>query len=140
MSGYLSSLFLSTFIKLIYGVRTLFLYRKELLHLAGATNNKGLNALKYFPKDIFELYFIFFIWSYVICLPEKYFLVERKATISVIVHKDATANDIFQSFVHALVMAYVPDQESRHLESMSWMDKHYEGFIQKVLFFCLYCF
>lgn len=57
---------------------------------------------------------------------------ERKETISVIVQKDATANDIFQSFVHALVMAYVPDQESRYFESMSWMDKHYECFIEKV--------
>lgn len=76
---------------------------KELLRLAGANNKK-----------------------------EKYLLVARKATISVIVQKDATANDIFQSFVHALVMAYVPDLESRHLESMSWMDKHYEGFIQKL--------
>ncbi|XP_022131285.1 protein root UVB sensitive 3 [Momordica charantia] len=76
---------------------------KELLRLAGANNNKG-----------------------------KYLLVERKGIISVVAHKDATANDIFQSFVHALVMASVPDQESRHLESISWMDKHYESFIQKL--------
>ena len=60
---------------------------------------------------------------------------ERKAIICVIVRKDATAHDIFQSFFHALVTAYVPDQASRHLESLSWMDKHYEDFIQKVFFF-----
>lgn len=63
---------------------------------------------------------------------------EGKGTISVVVHKDATAYDIFQSFIHALVMAYVPDQKSRHLESMSWMDQNYEGFIQKVKFKFLY--
>ncbi|KAA0064767.1 protein root UVB sensitive 3 isoform X1 [Cucumis melo var. makuwa] len=100
-------------IKLIHtrvrlGVRVSSLHHteiKELLHLAGANNNDK---------------------------KEKYLLVEREGTISVIVQKDATANDIFQSFVHALVMAYVPDQESRHLESMSWMDKHYECFIEKL--------
>lgn len=76
---------------------------KELLQLAGANSNKV-----------------------------KYLLMERKAIIRVIVRKDATAHDIFQSFFHALVTAYVPDQASRHLESLSWMDKHYEDFIQKL--------
>lgn len=125
--------------ELMYGVITLFWYRKELLRLAGANNNKGWNVIIYIPKDRFQAIFYHSIWSFVVCLPGKYLLVERKGIISVVAHKDATANDIFQSFVHALVMASVPDQESRHLESISWMDKHYESFIQKVIWSFL-CF
>ncbi|CAN1152868.1 Protein root UVB sensitive 3 [Linum perenne] len=63
----------------------------------------------------------------------KYLLLERKGIISTIVHKDANAFDILKSFVHALVLAdRIGGISSIHLESQSWMDKHYETFIQKL--------
>ncbi|KAK6251932.1 hypothetical protein QUC31_013652 [Theobroma cacao] len=63
----------------------------------------------------------------------KYFLVERKGIISVIMHKDSAAADILKSYIHALVMANLMDEKrSLHLESQSWMDKQYENFVQKL--------
>ncbi|TYG41657.1 hypothetical protein ES288_D12G192900v1 [Gossypium darwinii] len=63
----------------------------------------------------------------------KYLLVERKGTVSVVVHKDSTAEDILKSYIHALVMVNLTvEQKSLHLECQSWMDKHYESFVQKL--------
>ncbi|CAN0896405.1 Protein root UVB sensitive 3 [Linum grandiflorum] len=63
----------------------------------------------------------------------KYLLLERNGMINTIVHKDANASDILQSFIHALVLAdHVGGTSSLHLESQSWMDKQYETFIQKL--------
>ncbi|TYG90502.1 hypothetical protein ES288_A12G187000v1 [Gossypium darwinii] len=63
----------------------------------------------------------------------KYLLVERKGTVSVVVHKDSTAEDILKSYIHALVVVnFTVGQKSLHLECQSWMDKHYESFVQKL--------
>ncbi|MBA0834665.1 hypothetical protein Goarm_006995, partial [Gossypium armourianum] len=68
--------------------------------------------------------------SYIVTLA-KYLLVERKGTVSVVVHKDSTAEDILKSYIHALVMVNLTvEQKSLHLECQSWMDKHYESFVQ----------
>ncbi|XP_073266834.1 protein root UVB sensitive 3 isoform X2 [Populus alba] len=65
-------------------------------------------------------------------LKAKYLLVERKGIIDVIMHKNSTASDVLQSFIHALVMAKLMQKStSVYLESQSWMDKHYEVFLQK---------
>ena len=65
----------------------------------------------------------------------KYLLLERKGIISVITHKDSTASDVLQSFIHALVMANLVEKSgSIYSESQSWMDKHYQVFLLKVLF------
>ncbi|MBA0805658.1 hypothetical protein Gohar_005153 [Gossypium harknessii] len=70
--------------------------------------------------------------SYIVTLA-KYLLVERKGTVSVVVHKDSTAEDILKSYIHALVMVNLTvEQKSLHLECQSWMDKHYESFVQKL--------
>ncbi|XP_011018620.1 PREDICTED: protein root UVB sensitive 3 isoform X1 [Populus euphratica] len=66
-------------------------------------------------------------------LKAKYLLVERKRIIDVIMHKNSTASDVLQSFIHALVMAELMQKStSVYLESQSWMDKHYEVFLQKL--------
>lgn len=66
-------------------------------------------------------------------LKAKYLLVERKGIIDVIMHKNSTASDVLQSFIHALVMAKLMQKStSVYLESQSWMDKHYEVFLQKL--------
>lgn len=71
--------------------------------------------------------------SYIVTLA-KYLLVERKGMVSVVVHKDSTAEDILKSYIHALVMVNLTvEQKSLHLECQSWMDKHYESFVQKVI-------
>ncbi|EXB44838.1 hypothetical protein L484_026418 [Morus notabilis] len=63
----------------------------------------------------------------------KYLLVERNGIISVIMHKDSTAADVLQSFVHAHVMETLTDKNnSVHTESQSWMDGNYEVFLQKL--------
>lgn len=65
----------------------------------------------------------------------KYVLVEKQGIVHATLHKDSTSADVLQSFFHALVMANLTDKnKSVHLESQSWMDKHYEVFIQKVHF------
>ncbi|XP_044490708.1 protein root UVB sensitive 3 [Mangifera indica] len=63
----------------------------------------------------------------------KYMLLERKGIIVVIVHKDSTAAEVLYSYIHALVMANLKKGTNTiHSESQSWMDKHYEGFIEKL--------
>ncbi|GAV61448.1 DUF647 domain-containing protein [Cephalotus follicularis] len=64
----------------------------------------------------------------------KYLLVERNRAISVVIHRDSMATDVLQSYIHALVLANFTDIDnvSVHSESQSWMDKHYEVFIQKL--------
>ncbi|CAI0390771.1 unnamed protein product [Linum tenue] len=62
----------------------------------------------------------------------KYLLLEVDGIISIIVHKDATASDVLQSFIHALVLAYCTEGTAPHVESQSWMDKQYEMFILKL--------
>lgn len=65
----------------------------------------------------------------------KYVLVEKNGIIRVIMHKDSTAEDVLKSFMHALVMANVMENNkslSAHMESQSWMDKHHEDFIHKL--------
>ncbi|KAH9772397.1 protein root UVB sensitive 3 [Citrus sinensis] len=63
----------------------------------------------------------------------KYLLVERKGIIGAIVHKDSSAADVLQSYIHALVVAKMVDgNRSVHSESQSWMDEKYEVFIHKL--------
>ncbi|XP_021910122.1 protein root UVB sensitive 3 isoform X2 [Carica papaya] len=63
----------------------------------------------------------------------KYLLIKRKHIINVIMHKDATATDVLQSYIHALVLGnFMNGSKALHSESLSWMDKHYEVFIQKL--------
>ncbi|GER43803.1 hypothetical protein STAS_20672 [Striga asiatica] len=63
----------------------------------------------------------------------KYILLPRKSAIYVIMHKDSTAVDILQAFVHALVLAKLDDKgRSVHDESQSWMTKNYEAFLLKL--------
>ncbi|XP_024193128.1 protein root UVB sensitive 3 isoform X2 [Rosa chinensis] len=63
----------------------------------------------------------------------KYLLVERKGIVCIVMHKDSAATDVLQSFFHANAMANLMDKHrSLHSESQSWMDKHYEAFIQKL--------
>ncbi|KAL7163743.1 hypothetical protein ACSBR2_039796 [Camellia fascicularis] len=63
----------------------------------------------------------------------KYLLFEQKGTISIVMHKDSTAANVLQAFLHALVMENLDGKDrSSHLESHSWMDKHYENFILKL--------
>uniref|UniRef100_A0A2P2LIL8 Uncharacterized protein MANES_01G027700 n=1 Tax=Rhizophora mucronata TaxID=61149 RepID=A0A2P2LIL8_RHIMU len=63
----------------------------------------------------------------------KYLLLERNQIINVILHKDSTTSDILQSVIHALVMAKLKEENtSVHVESQSWMDKHYKVFLQKL--------
>ncbi|EEF50749.1 conserved hypothetical protein [Ricinus communis] len=63
----------------------------------------------------------------------KYLLMERKGTINILIHKNSTTSDVLQSFIHALVMAKLMEENnSTYLESQSWMDKHYELFLGKL--------
>ncbi|KAE9451157.1 hypothetical protein C3L33_16936, partial [Rhododendron williamsianum] len=63
----------------------------------------------------------------------KYLLLERKGTVSIVMHKDSIATDVLQAFLHALVMANLFDEhQSAHSESHSWMDKHYQNLVVKV--------
>ncbi|KAL6192859.1 hypothetical protein ACLB2K_033945 [Fragaria x ananassa] len=63
----------------------------------------------------------------------KYLLMERKGIVCVVMHKDSTATDVLQSLFHANAMAILMDKHRNlHSESQSWMDKHYEAFIQKL--------
>ncbi|KAL8112045.1 protein root UVB sensitive 3 isoform X2 [Apium graveolens] len=58
----------------------------------------------------------------------KYLLHEKKGFIRIYMHKDSTAGDVLQAYIHALVMANLVDKSSVHLESQSWVDKHYKEF------------
>ncbi|CAL5428684.1 unnamed protein product [Camellia sinensis] len=63
----------------------------------------------------------------------KYLLFEQKGTVSIVMHKDSTAANVLEAFLHALVMENLDGKDrSSHLESHSWMDKHYENFILKL--------
>ncbi|KAL6983341.1 Protein root UVB sensitive 3 [Sarracenia purpurea var. burkii] len=63
----------------------------------------------------------------------KYLLLEQKETIGIVMHKDSIAADVLQAFFHALVVANLAEKDkSVHLESHSWMDKHYENFVLKL--------
>ncbi|KAL2519282.1 Protein root UVB sensitive 3 [Abeliophyllum distichum] len=63
----------------------------------------------------------------------KYILLEKKGIVSIVMHKDSTAADVLQAFMHALVMAdLVHKDKSAHLESQSWMAKYYEVFVLKL--------
>lgn len=74
------------------------------------------------------------IFVSLLVLLAKYLLMERKGIVCIVIHKDSTATDVLQSFFHANAMANLMDKHRiLHSESQSWMDKHYEAFIQKVL-------
>lgn len=63
----------------------------------------------------------------------KYILLARKSIVSVIMHRDSTAADVLQAYMHALVLAKLDDKnKSMHFESQSWMSKNYEDFVLKV--------
>lgn len=74
------------------------------------------------------------IFVSLLVLLAKYLLMERKGIVYIVIHKDSTATDVLQSFFHANAMTNLMDKHRiLHSESQSWMDKHYEAFIQKVL-------
>ncbi|KAK4762489.1 hypothetical protein SAY86_008257 [Trapa natans] len=63
----------------------------------------------------------------------RYLLVEKKGNISIIMHRDATASDVLQSFIHALVEGQMKmDHSSGYSESQTWIDKNYADFLQKL--------
>lgn len=63
----------------------------------------------------------------------KYILLARKSIVTVIMHRDSTAADVLQAFMHSLVLAKLDDKNrSMHFESQSWMAKNYEDFVLKV--------
>ncbi|KAI3733763.1 hypothetical protein L6452_13219 [Arctium lappa] len=68
------------------------------------------------------------------CEKAKYILLEKKGIISIIMHRDSTTGDVMQGFMHALVMANLLDDKrtSLHMDSQTWMDKHYEAFVLKL--------
>lgn len=67
----------------------------------------------------------------------KYLLMERKGIMCIVMHKDSTATDVLQSFFHANAMANLKDKrQNLHSESQTWMDKHYQVFMQKVVLVC----
>lgn len=69
----------------------------------------------------------------------KYILLARKSSMSVIMHRDSTAADILQAFMHALVLAKLDHKERlMHSESQLWMAKNYESFVLKVLSTSIY--
>lgn len=80
--------------------------------------------LTYFSHSFFFLFFFF---------AAKYILYEKKGIVSIVMHKESTAADVLQAFMHALVMANLVEKyKSAHSESQSWMDKHYEDLVLKV--------
>ncbi|XP_047959944.1 protein root UVB sensitive 3 [Salvia hispanica] len=59
-----------------------------------------------------------------------YILLPRKSFVDVIMHRDSTAADVLQAFMHALVLAKLDDKnQSMHIQSQSWMDKNYQDFL-----------
>ncbi|KAG8366443.1 hypothetical protein BUALT_Bualt17G0080300 [Buddleja alternifolia] len=63
----------------------------------------------------------------------KYIPLPRKGTVIIIMHKDSTAADVLQAFMHALVLAILIDKDgSVHSESQSWIAKNYEDFVIKL--------
>nr|GME14140.1 protein root UVB sensitive 3 [Ipomoea batatas] len=60
-------------------------------------------------------------------------MLEKNGIVSVVVHKDSTAADILQSFIHALVMSKLAgEKRDVHMESELWIEKHYKIFISKL--------
>ncbi|XP_026377423.1 protein root UVB sensitive 3-like [Papaver somniferum] len=89
------------------GVRVSSLSHKDMIDLSGSTGS-------YYKK-------------------EKYLLMPKSGVVNVYVHKQSTAADVLQSFIHALVLGnHVNKTKFVHEESRSWMDKHYEGYIAKL--------
>ncbi|XP_026385378.1 protein root UVB sensitive 3-like isoform X2 [Papaver somniferum] len=89
------------------GVRVSSLSHKDMIDLSGSTGS-------YYKKV-------------------KYFLMPKSGVVNVYVHKQSTAADVLQSFIHALVLGnHVNKTKFVHEESRSWMDKHYEGYIAKL--------
>ncbi|KAJ8760516.1 hypothetical protein K2173_015183 [Erythroxylum novogranatense] len=63
----------------------------------------------------------------------KYLLLERNRIICIILHKDSTASDVLQSFIHALAAVKLKEKcNSVHMESQLWMNAHYEVFLRKL--------
>ncbi|XP_042049206.1 protein root UVB sensitive 3 [Salvia splendens] len=59
-----------------------------------------------------------------------YILLPRKSFVDVVMHRDSTAADVLQAFMHALVLAKLDDKnQSVHIQSQSWMDKNYQDFL-----------
>ncbi|XP_049934746.1 protein root UVB sensitive 3 isoform X2 [Nymphaea colorata] len=63
----------------------------------------------------------------------KYLLLEQNGIICVIIHKDSTAADVLQSYIHALVVAHLLSI-GRHAQAESnlWVDKNYSIFMSKL--------
>nr|GMD84572.1 protein root UVB sensitive 3 isoform X1 [Ipomoea batatas] len=63
-------------------------------------------------------------------------MLEKNGIVSIVVHKDSTAADILQSFVHSLVMSKLAgekrDVHMERRESELWIEKHYKIFISKL--------
>lgn len=63
----------------------------------------------------------------------KYLQLEKNGVISIVMHRDSSAADILQAFIHALVMAkLVGEGKGAHLESQLWMEKHYNDLLLKL--------
>lgn len=105
----------------------------DLLHSSAAIYKKGSTHLTFYQIIIFLNQNVLTLQG-TLDFSAKYLLVERKGIIGAIVHKDASAADVLQSYIHALVVAKMVDgNRSVHSESQSWMDEKYEVFIHKVL-------
>ncbi|KAK3035944.1 hypothetical protein RJ639_031367 [Escallonia herrerae] len=108
----------------------------DLLVSAGSYYEKGWD-FEYFLLHEHSPNYQYLFWSVILFLlfVAKYLLLEKSGIISILVHKDSTARDVLQAFMHALVMANLVEKDrSVHLEGQLWMDKHYEHFVLKVLF------
>ncbi|ERM98082.1 hypothetical protein AMTRI_Chr10g70 [Amborella trichopoda] len=62
----------------------------------------------------------------------KYVLLEKEKIVEVIAHKESTAADILQSYIHALMLASYSEKGSSHAESCLWVDRYYSIFITKL--------
>ncbi|PIA63099.1 hypothetical protein AQUCO_00200847v1 [Aquilegia coerulea] len=63
----------------------------------------------------------------------KYLLMEKEGVVSIVLHKQSTAADVLQSYLHALVLGnLLGKSNSMHAECQEWMDKHYEVFTTKL--------
>ncbi|EPS73170.1 hypothetical protein M569_01586, partial [Genlisea aurea] len=66
----------------------------------------------------------------------KYLPIVGKKKIRVIMHRDSTAADVLQAYIHSLVLAKLEgvkyDDRSIHSESRSWMQQNYSDFILKL--------
>lgn len=107
--------------------------RMDLLHSSAAVYEKGSTQLTFSQIIIFLNQNVLTV-QVTLDFSAKYLLVERKGIIGAIVHKDSSAADVLQSYIHALVVAKIVDgNKSLYSESQSWMDEKYEVLIHKVL-------